>query len=73
MSIIRVRKGETDLAFAHRVAEAEGWDLDDYALDYVLWEHTGYPGFSRRWRGETDAGCLARQLRQALRRMPRAL
>lgn len=48
-------------------AAKHGRVLDDDGAEYILWEHTGFPGF---WQigvdGATPEECLRKQVRRAL-------
>ena len=58
----------TWLGLARRIAHQEGIKpATDHFLDYVLWEHTGYPAFWQLEDGETVERCATRQLRLAFR------
>jgi len=45
------------------IARQELPGLSDEELDYILWEHTGFPGFWDNADTETIEDCLRRQLR----------
>jgi hypothetical protein len=56
-------KSPTALEVAREITQAHGIQVDDAMLDYIIFEHTGFPSF---WDipkdGATPEECLRKQL-----------